>query len=46
VGLAETRKGLADKDIEAKRTLLGKFVDKVEMGNEKGTLWYTCPLTD
>jgi hypothetical protein len=46
VGIAETHKVLIGKDIETKRTLLGELVDKVEMGNEKGTLWYTSPSTD
>ena len=44
--IADTRDGLTGEDIEARRTLLRKFVDKVEMGNEGGRLWYTFPLTE
>jgi hypothetical protein len=44
--IAGAREVLNGEDIKARRTLLQKFVDKVEMGNEKGTLWYTFPLDE
>ena len=44
--VAKAREGLADEDVEAQHTLLEKFVDKIEMENNGGTLWYTFPLTD
>jgi hypothetical protein len=44
--LAESRAGLTGKDIEARRVILRKFVDKVEMGNEGGKLWYSFPLRE
>ena len=34
------------EDIQVQQTLLRKFVDKVEIGNEKGRLWCTFPLRD
>jgi hypothetical protein len=40
-------KALLDvEDIQARRTVLKQFVDKVKMGNEGGTVWYTFPLEE
>jgi hypothetical protein len=44
--LAEAKEGLTSEDIQARRTVLKQFVDKVEMGNEGGTVWYTFPLEE
>ncbi len=44
--LEENRTGLTGKDIEAQRVILKKFVDKVEMGNKRGKLWYSFPLQE
>jgi hypothetical protein len=42
--LAEAKEGLTSEDIQARRTVLKQFVDKVEMGNERGRLWYAFPV--
>jgi site-specific DNA recombinase len=44
--IARAREGLTGEDLRVKQTLLRKFVDKVEMGNEEGTVWYTFPLAE
>ena len=35
---------LTGDDIEARRSILGQFVDRIEMANERGRLYYTFPL--
>ncbi len=42
--IADAREGLTSEDIQAQRTLLSKFVNKVEIGNKEGRLWYAFPL--
>lgn len=44
--IAQAREGLTSKGIRVRQTLLRKFVDKVEMGNKGGRLWYTFPLAE
>ena len=43
--LAGARETLqAGDDLQARRAVLRQFVDRVEVENERGTLWYTFPL--
>ncbi len=46
VVLADMRDQLTGENIEARRTLLKKFVANVEMGNKGGKLWYSFPLQE
>jgi hypothetical protein len=44
--IIQAKKGLTDNDMNARRTLLSRFVDKVEIGSKRGKLWYNFPLTE
>lgn len=44
--LADMRGTLGGDDVRAKKALLQRLVEKVEIGNEKGKVWYTFPLEE
>jgi DNA invertase Pin-like site-specific DNA recombinase len=44
--VAQSRDELALADVQARRELLKCYVDKVEIGKDRGRLWYTFPIED
>ena len=44
--IIQARNGLTNDDVGARRALLQKFVDKVEIGSKRGKLWYNFPLAE